>query len=106
MQLGKWPRKVGLTIGQFDRVWECTLQGDRFEVSGLKLPKPEDKPQSLRAAVEERLDSFATFDAALMSLYRAFVDERCSRAWSSRRAELRTWVSELGATRKMISVAV
>lgn len=106
VQLGKWPRKVGLTIGQFDRVWECTLQGDRFEVSGLKLPKPEDKPQSLRAAVEERLDSFATFDAALMSLYRAFVDERCSRAWSSRRAELRTWVSELGATRKMISVAV
>jgi hypothetical protein len=34
----------------FGRVWECALQGDRFEVSGLKLPKPEEKPQSLRAA--------------------------------------------------------
>lgn len=106
VQLGKWPRKIGLTLSSFGRVWECTLQGDRFEVSGLKLPKPEDKPQSLRAAVEERLDSFATFDAALMSLYQTFIDERCSRSWDSRRAEMRAWVSELGATRKMITVGV
>ena len=106
VQLGKWPRKIGLTLSSFGRVWECTLQGDRFEVSGLKLPKPEDKPQSLRAAVEERLDSFATFDAALMSLYQTFIEERCSRSWDSRRAEMRAWVSELGATRKMITVGV
>ena len=106
VQSGKWPRKIGLTLSQFDRVWECTLQGDRFEVSGLKLPKPEDKPQSWRLVVEERLDSFATFDAALMSLYRAFVEERCSRSWPTRRAELRAWISELGATRTMIAVGV
>ncbi len=104
VQLGKWPRKIGLTLAQFDRVWECTLQGDRFEVSGLKLPKPEEKPQSWRLVVEERLDSFATFDAALMSLYRAFIDERCSRAWPTRRAEMRAWISELGSTRTMVSV--
>jgi len=106
VQLGKWPRKIGLTVSQFDRVWECTLQGDRFEVSGLKLPKPEDKPQSLRAAVEERLDSFATFDQALMSMYRAFIEVRTSRAWDSCRAEMRNWISELGATRKQVAVAV
>ncbi len=104
VQLGKWPRKIGLTVSQFGRVWECTLQGDRFEVSGLKLPKPEDKPQSIRAAIEERLDSFATFDAALMSMYRTFVELRCSPAWDSCRADMRNWVSELGATRKMVAV--
>jgi hypothetical protein len=106
VQLGKWPRKIGLTVSQFGRVWECTLQGDRFEVSGLKLPKPEDKPQSFRAALEERLDSFATFDTALMAMYRAFIDVRTSRAWDSCRADMRNWITELGATRKMVSVGV
>lgn len=106
VQLGKWPRKIGLMLSQFGRTWECALQGDRFEVSGLKLPKPEDKPQSLRAAIEERLDSFATFDAALMALYAAFVAERCSPAWATRRAEMRAWVGELGAARRSVSVAV
>ena len=106
VQLGKWPRKIGLTVSQFDRVWECTLQGDRLEVSGLKLPKPEDKPQSLRAAVEERLDSFATFDGALMAMYRAFIEVRTSPAWNTCRAEMRNWVTELGSTRKMVAVGV
>jgi hypothetical protein len=104
VQLGKWPRKVGLMISQFGRTWECTLQGDRFEVSGLKLPKPEDKPQSLRAAIEERLDSFATFDTALMAMYRSFIELRTSRAWDSCRAEMRNWISELGAARKTVSL--
>lgn len=105
VQLGKWPRKAGLTISQFGRVWDCTLQGDRFEVSGLKLPKPEDKPQTMRAAFEERLDTFATFDAALMSMYRAFVELRTSRAWDSCRAEMRNWISELGSTRTVVSLS-
>ena len=106
VQLGKWPRKIGLTVSQFGRVWECTLQGDRFEVSGLKLPKPEDKPQSFRALLEERLDSFATFDTALMAMYRAFIEVRTSRAWDSCRADMRNWISELGAARKKVSVGV
>ena len=105
VQLGKWPRKIGLTVSQYGRVWECTLQGDRFEVSGLKLPKPEDKPQSFRALLEERLDSFATFDTALMSMYRAFIEVRTSRGWDSCRAEMRNWISELGSTRKTVSLA-
>ena len=104
VQLGKWPRKVGLLVSQFGRTWQCTLQGDRFEVSGLKLPKPEDKPQSLRAAIEERLDSFATFDSALMAMYRAFIEVRTSRGWDSCRAEMRNWISELGSTRKTVSL--
>ena len=105
VQLGKWPRKVGLLVSQFGRTWQCTLQGDRFEVSGLKLPKPEEKPQSLRAAIEERLDSFATFDSAMMAMYRAFIELRTSRGWDSCRAEMRNWISELGSTRKMVSLA-
>lgn len=105
VQLGKWPRKAGLLVSQFGRTWQCTLQGDRFEISGLKLPKPEDKPQSLRAAIEERLDSFATFDAALMAMYRAFIEVRTSRGWDSCRTEMRNWISELGSTRKTVSLA-
>ncbi len=106
VQLGKWPRKVGLMLSMHGRVWECTLQGDRFEVSGLKLPKPDEKPQSLRLAIEERFDSFATFDAALMSMYRTFVGLRMSPAWETCRADMRNWIGELGATRKMIAVGV
>jgi hypothetical protein len=106
VQLGKWPRKMGLTLSSFGRVWECALQGDRLEVSGLKLPKPEEKPQSMRLLLEERLDSFATFDAALMSLYRAFIEERVSPSWPTRRAEMRAWIGELGSTRKVVPVGV
>lgn len=106
VQLGKWPRKLGLTVSQFGRNWDCVLQGDKFEISGLKLPKPEDKPQSLRLAIEERLDSFATFDAALVAMYRAFVEIRASRSWDSCRADMRRWIGELGAARKMVSVGV
>jgi hypothetical protein len=37
-------------------------------------------------------------------MYRAFIDERTSPSWPTRRAEMRAWIGELGATRKLVPV--
>ena len=39
-----------------------------------------------------------------MAMYRAFIEVRTSRAWDSCSSDMRNWISELGATRKMVSV--
>ena len=102
---GKWPRKVGLMLHAFGQNFEFVLQGDRMEVSALKLPKPEEKPQSLRQAIEMRLDQFASFDRAFSSLFAMFVRDRFSPAWPTRRGQIDQWVTELGSMRKIVALA-
>ncbi len=100
---GKWPRKIGVMLHAFGQTFEFVLQGDRMEVSALKLPKPEEKPQSLRQAIEMRLDLLMSFDRAFSSLYTAFVRDRFSPAWPTRRGQIDQWVTELGSVRKSVS---
>jgi hypothetical protein len=100
---GKWPRKVGMTLSAQGRAYRFTLQADRMECSGLALPKPEEPPSSERVAIEQRIDSFLTFDRAIVSLYTAFLTQRTADSWAAQRDAMRTWMHERASSR--VSVA-
>jgi hypothetical protein len=94
LRSGKWPRRAGLILSRGGEAWEFSLQVDRWEVSGLKLPAPEAPPASRREAIEQRLSSLRDFDGALMELFGAFLRERLADGWSGARAGLSRWVRE------------
>ncbi len=100
---GKWPRKVGMTLSAQGRAYRFALQADRMECAGLALPKPEEPPSSERVAIEQRIDSFLTFDRAMVSLYAAFLTQRTADSWAAQRDAMRTWMHERASSR--VSVA-
>ncbi len=100
---GKWPRKVGMTLSAQGRAYRFTLQADRMECAGIALPKPEEPPSSERVAIEQRIDSFLTFDRAMVSLYTAFLAQRTADSWAAQRDAMRTWMHERASSR--VSVA-
>lgn len=88
LRCGKWPRKTGLLVAARGETAELVLQGDRFLVTGLRLPRPEEPPTNERESVEQRLDAIGTIDEALVGLYRAFLEERCGGGWAAEREAL------------------
>ncbi|MCH2161828.1 MAG: hypothetical protein MK085_08140 [Phycisphaerales bacterium] len=96
LQAGKWPRKLGLEISDQDRTWSLDLQGDLFRVSALKLPRPEQLPGSEREAIEERFESTLRLDDLLVAMFDCFLRERFSGTWTTRRDELRNWITQKG----------
>ena len=91
---GKWSRRMGLLIsdGEFD--WSCSLQGDRFAVGGLRLPRPEVPAETPVDATRERIESIAAFDRALLSLYDAFLLDRFSDGWKTKRGQMSDWLDD------------
>ena len=98
---GKMPRRIGLTVAANGQVWRCTLQGDRFSVSGLALPKPIEPPESLRELIEERLESTLLFDRTIGALYQTFLRDRLGGEWKAMRASMSGWIRERAAGRVM-----
>ncbi|MFO0782293.1 MAG: hypothetical protein U0636_01230 [Phycisphaerales bacterium] len=99
LQTGKWPRKLGLLIGAHGLEYECTLQGDRFQVTGLKLPPTSEAARTPRLELEERLDRLSTFDSVLMGLYEHFLAERFGRGWPTRKQQIADWIHARTAVR-------
>jgi hypothetical protein len=93
LQRGKWPRKLGLTLACDGDIFECSFQADRFLVTSLRLPKPDEPFESLRLLTEHRLAQVDHFDAALRGLFRRFLDDRCSARWGAVTRNIRSWIA-------------
>ena len=102
LQSGKWPRRMGLLFAAHGQEFECTLQGDRFTVGGLKLQPPEEAANTPRLEIEDRLDRLGTFDAVLVALYDQFLRERFGREWPTRRQQISEWISARSAVRAAV----
>jgi hypothetical protein len=102
LQSGKWPRRMGLLVAAHGQEFECTLQGDRFAVGGLKLQPPEEAANTPRLEIEDRLDRLGTFDAVLVALYDQFLRERFGREWPTRRQQITEWISARSAVRAAV----
>ncbi len=89
---GKWPRKLGMLLATAQTGAPLTLQGDRFIVGGLALPKPEDMPPTEHETISLRLAGLRDLDAAIMSLYRGFVDLRAGSGWQTARSSMSAWM--------------
>ncbi len=101
LQGGKWPRKAGLILAANAEQWQLTFQADRFLLTAVKLPKPEESPETEREAIEMRLSSIETLDRAMTGLYRVFLEKRISSAWSTERSRIRKWIAARGTPRRV-----
>lgn len=99
LRRGKWPRKAGLLIASADQHFRCTLQADRFIVSSVRLPKPDDPPASAREMMEYRLGLLGDLDELLIKLYQHFLLQRIDASWSVRREQISDWIRGGAASR-------
>lgn len=99
---GKWPRRIGLLVSDGEYDWACTLQGDRFTVSGLRLPRAEAPAATPAEAALQRIDSIASFDQALLGLYQTFITERFAPNWPTVRGQIGDWLN--ARTREAVAV--
>ncbi len=105
LQSGKWPRKMSLLLAAHGQEFRCALQGDRFAVSGLALPKGDEQGATKgneqlrltpRQVLEERIDQLLTFDRILVELYGAFLADRFGAGWETRAGQMREWIAAMG----------
>jgi hypothetical protein len=89
---GKWPRRVGVLLSDGERDWACALQGDRFIVGGLRLPRPDVPAESAVQAETERIESIGAFDRALEGMYGVFLGERFGTNWSTTSGLISEWM--------------
>lgn len=93
---GKLPRKAGIYIADTDssKAWSCTLQADRWAVSGVVLPPVDDPFESPRAEREYRIQSTLELDRLLCLAFDAFLTDRSGDGWQSVASRIRAWIQQ------------
>ncbi len=74
LQVGRLPRKAGLTIVRHDKAYELTLQAETMSISAAKLPAAEEDDE--RARLVERVDQVRHLLETVELLYGAFLEQR------------------------------
>jgi hypothetical protein len=90
IQVGKLPRKAGLTLVRHDRQYELTLQAETLAVSGARLPAPEEAEEPAR--LEERVVQLRHLVETLDLLYDAFGRVRLGEGWPKELAKMQKWL--------------
>lgn len=106
---GKWPRKAGLLVATPETSFQCTLQGDRFHVSGLRVTPSEavaDELNDERSRTMWRVNTITDVDRALVAMYGTFLEERTSDEWTTTRTMLRRTIEERTGVRPAAPVEV
>lgn len=101
---GKLPRRTGMIVSDGIREWTCSLQGDRFTIGGLQLPRSEEPAETPQEAALERIESITSFDEVLVGLYSTFLDARFGSGWSAMRGQIADWISRSSKGRSSASV--
>ncbi len=91
IQVGKLPRKVGLTLVRHDTQYELTLAAELLAVNGARMPAPEGTEE--RARLEERVSQLRHLIETLDLLYDAFLAHRTSDLWSKELTRLQKWLT-------------
>lgn len=92
LQSGKLPRKTGLIVVRHGLQYEFTLQAESMAVSGLAIPKPEERLEPYEAKLA-RIDALRHFDETLDLLFDAYRARRASASWSEEAARVRGWIT-------------
>ncbi|MCB9867869.1 MAG: hypothetical protein H6816_14685 [Phycisphaerales bacterium] len=99
LAIGKQPSRLGLMLAAQAGEWTFTLDGAKFDVSGLVLPPVEGEDKS--AVLETRCTSLADLCAVLDGLFAAFMRVRLSGEWDAVARDIKRWAlaGRLGETR-------
>lgn len=96
---GKLPRRCGLVVSDGIREWNCVLQGDRFTVGGLRLPRSEEPAETPQEADRERIESITAFEDVLGGLYESFLEARFGPSWPALRSRIAEWIGRSARNR-------
>ena len=90
---GKWPRKLGMLLADDEgNAWRCSLNADRWAVTGIALPDPPEDMEDEREKLEWRIDKTRALDERFLGLFHAFLDVRASDAWTTERHRISDWI--------------
>jgi hypothetical protein len=92
LQLGKMVTRARFALTREERKWVFTGDSDRFFLSAIKIPQVLSREED--DAFEERMYLIEELDQIWYDLYRMFLAERLSPAWSSRTEAMRDWIDE------------
>jgi hypothetical protein len=90
IQVGKLPRKAGLSLVRHDRQYDLTLSAETLAISGAKLPDLEEEEE--RARLEERVTLVRHMLETLDLLYDAFGRRRASGDWNKELGKIQKWL--------------
>lgn len=90
VQVGRLPRKTGMTLVRHDHPYELTLQAETLAISGAKLPAPEEEED--RTRLEERVSQLRHMIETLDLLYVAFLEKRLGDPWKNELAKIKKWL--------------
>jgi hypothetical protein len=90
LQVGRLPRKTGLTIVRHDHAYELNVQAETLAISSAKLPAPEEEDE--RARLEERVSQLRHMIETVDLLYAAFLERRLGDKWKPEAAKVRKWL--------------
>jgi hypothetical protein len=94
LHVGKQPTRLGLILSHNGDEYTFTLDGPKWQVSGLVMPPPEEmEPHAL---LIDRFGHFRTVSAAMDGLFESFLARRLNGVWASESATLRRWAVESG----------
>jgi hypothetical protein len=90
LQVGRLPRKTGLTLVRHDHAYELNVQAETLSISSAKLPVPEEEDE--RARLEERVNQLRHLIETVDLLYAAFLERRLSDKWKSESGKIKKWL--------------
>ncbi len=90
IQVGKLPRKMGLTLVRQDSQYELTLQAESLAIGSARLPPTEAEDD--RARLEERVTQVRHLLETVDLLYAAFLDHRLDANWAKETSKIKKWL--------------
>lgn len=91
IQVGKLPRKVGVTVVRHDQPYELTLNAETLAITGGKFTAAEGEEE--RARLEGRVGQIRHLLETLDLMYQAFVQRRFGPDWSKELARMKKWLA-------------
>ncbi len=90
LQVGRLPRKTGLTLVRHDHAYELKVQAETLAISSAKLPAPEEEDE--RARLEERVNQLRHLIETVDLLYVAFLGHRLGDKWKNESGKIKKWL--------------
>ena len=90
LQVGRLPRKTGLTLVRHDHAYELNVQAETLAISSAKLPAPEEEEE--RARLEERVNQLRHLIETVDLLFAAFLERRLGDRWKNESGKMKKWL--------------
>jgi hypothetical protein len=90
INMGKLPRKAGLTLVREDQQFDFTLQAETFSIGSAKISQIGND-DAIRDSID-RIESIRQLSETLDLLFEAFCEKRIGKKWNSEQKKITDWL--------------